>query len=89
MLRLIFVLTIPLMTTAAAAQDARPSMPFYGTATMNTDDSLTLRLTRTADGKPVDSTQTYIPGDRAYDSVKRHLRGITPGQTRPLTPWKD
>lgn len=64
-------------------------MPYFGTATMNTDESLTLRLDRTADGKPVDSTLTFTPTDRAYDSVRRHLRGIAPGQTRPLTPWKD
>lgn len=89
MLRLILAMAIPLTMTAAAAQDARPSMPFYGTATMNPDESLTLRLNRTADGKPADSTLTYIPGDRGYDSVKRHLRGIRPGQTRPVTPWKD
>jgi hypothetical protein len=89
MIRICLVLPPLLFATAAAALDARPSMPFYGTATMNPDESLILRLNRTADGKPVDTSQTYIPGDRAYDSVKRHLRGITPGQTRPVTPWKD
>lgn len=98
MIRLVFTFTglvgtallaMALLVTAAPAQNARPSMPYYGTATMNPDDSLTLRFTSTADGKPADSTQTYAPDDRAYDSIKRHLRGISAGQTVPLTPWKD
>ncbi|MEH2478271.1 hypothetical protein V1282_001628 [Nitrobacteraceae bacterium AZCC 2146] len=89
MIRTILALAILFVSAAASAQNARPSMPYFGTAKMNTDESLTLRLDRTADGKPVDSTLTFTPTDRAYDSVRRHLRGIAPGQTRPLTPWKD
>lgn len=89
MTRTILALTALFVATAAVAQDARPSMPYFGTATMNADDSLILHLDRTADGKPTDTTLTFSPTDRGYDSVRRHLRGITPGQTRPVAPWKD
>ncbi len=73
---------------ASLADDARPSMPYSGTARMDSDGTITLQLTATADGKPADSILTYKVGDRGYDSVRRHT-GLSPGQTRPLRPWKD
>jgi hypothetical protein len=76
------------MAGAALADDARPSMPYTGTARMEHDGTIILQLTATADGKPYDSTQTYKPTDRAYDSIKRHT-GLSPGMTRPLRPWRD
>jgi hypothetical protein len=88
MTRTVFACTLLLFATAAFAEDARPSMPFYGTATMDADGGLSLHLTRTDDGKAVDTTMTFAPGSNAYDSVRRHL-GIAPGETRPVTPWKD
>jgi hypothetical protein len=88
MIRTVLPLTMLLLASAASADDARPSMLYYGSATMNADGSLTLRLDRTASGKAVDTVLTFSPGDRGYDSVRRHL-GISPGQTRTVTPWKD
>jgi hypothetical protein len=69
--------------------DARPSMPFTGTATMQDDGSLTLHLRLTSDGKEIDDTLTYKTTDRGYDDVLRHLGGLNPGDTKGFRPWKD
>jgi hypothetical protein len=84
------ILTILMLCTAsvALADDARPSMPYTGTARMESDGTIILQLTATADGKPYDSILTYKTTDRGYDTVKRHT-GLSPGATRPLRPWKD
>lgn len=87
--RLLLALPVMLAAGAAMAEDARMSMPYYGSATMNSDSSLVLHFTRTVDGKPADGSQTLIPSDNSYDNVRRHLAGIAPGRTVPLTPWKD
>lgn len=74
---------------ASRADDARPSMPYTGTARMDSDGTITLQPTATADGKLADSgVLTYKVGDRGYDSVKRHI-GLRPGDTKPFRPWKD
>jgi hypothetical protein len=79
--------------TCAAQQtrssDARPSMPYAGTAVMQDDGTLTLRLRPTRDGKAVSDTIVYKVSDRAYDNVLRHLGGMSPGDTRQFRPWKD
>lgn len=79
--------------TCAAQQirssDARPSMPYAGTAVMQDDGTLTLRLRVTSDGKAVSDTIIYKVSDRAYDNVLRHLGGMRPGDTRQFGPWKD
>ena len=69
--------------------DARPSMPFSGTATMRDDGSLTLRLRVDSTGKRVDDTLTYKTTDRGYDDVLRHLGGLDPGDSKDFDPWKD
>jgi hypothetical protein len=71
------------------SSDARPSMPYVGTAAMQDDGSIALRLRATSDGKPYDGTITYKVSDRAYDNVIRHLGGLRPGETREFRPWKD
>lgn len=90
------ILTILMLCTVGSAladdvrpsYDARPSMPYSGTARMESDGTIILQLTATADGKPYDSTQTYKTTDRAYDSIKRHT-GLSRGMTRQLRPWKE
>jgi hypothetical protein len=69
--------------------DARPSMPYTGTATMQDDGSLTLHLRLTSDGKELDDTLTYRTTDRGYDDVLRHLGGLSPGDAKSFRPWKD
>jgi hypothetical protein len=71
------------------SSDARPSMPYTGTAIMQDDGTLTLHLRLTSDGKAVSDTIVYKVSDRAYDNVLRHLGGMSPGDTRQFTPWKD
>jgi hypothetical protein len=88
---------VALMLCAAGAcpaqqmrsSDARPSMPYTGTAIMQDDGTLTLHLRLTSDGKAVSDTIVYKVSDRAYDNVLRHLGGMSPGDTRQFTPWKD
>ncbi|WP_024506534.1 hypothetical protein [Bradyrhizobium sp. ARR65] len=69
--------------------DARPSMPFTGTATMQDDRSLVLHLRLTSDGKEINDTLIYKSTDRGYDNVLRHLGGLRPGDTKSFSPWKD
>jgi hypothetical protein len=69
--------------------DARPSMPFSGTATMRDDGSLTLHLRLDSTGKRVDDTLTYKTTDRGYDDVLRHLGSLDPGDSKDFDPWKD
>jgi len=71
------------------SSDARPSMPYAGTAVMQDDGTLTLHLRLTSDGKAVNDTIVYKVGDRAYDNVLRHLGGMGPSDTRQFSPWKD
>jgi hypothetical protein len=69
--------------------DARPSMPYSGTATMRDDGSLILHLRLDSTGKQVDDTLTYKTTDRGYDDVLRHLGSLDPGDSRDFDPWKD
>lgn len=89
MTRTLLALMMLAAAGAARADDARPSMPFFGTATMAYDDTLSIKLRSTADGKPADDTLIFKRGDRGYDNVLRHLGGLSPGETKPMRPWKD
>ena len=62
------------------SSDARPSMPYSGTATMLTDGTITLSLRLNSDGTPASDFFTYRVGDRAYDDVLRHLGGLQIGR---------
>jgi hypothetical protein len=73
---------------AFAAENARSSMSYYGTATMD-EDTIKIELRSTADGKPADGTIVYKRGDRGFDNLLRHLGGIRPGETKEVRPWKD
>jgi hypothetical protein len=71
------------------SSDARPSMPYAGTAEMQDDGTLALHLRLTSDGKALNDTLVYKVSDRAYDDVLRHLGGLQPGETKQFRPWKD
>lgn len=73
---------------AAFADNARSSMSYYGTATMD-EDTIKIELRSTADGKPAEGTQIYKRGDRGFDNLLRHLGGMRPGETKEVRPWKD
>jgi hypothetical protein len=94
MSRKLVVLILLCVAGAASAQetrtwDARPSMPYLGTAAMLDDGTLTLHLRLTSDGRPINDYLTFRVGDRAYDSILRHLGGLRPGDTKQFRPWKD
>jgi hypothetical protein len=71
------------------SSDARPSMPYVGTAAMLDDGTISLHLRLTTDGKAINDTLVYKVSDRAYDNVLRHLGGLHPGETKEFRPWKD
>ncbi len=95
MRKTILVVVMLCVAGACAAQevrqssDARPSMPYTGTAEMLSDGTITLRLRLNSDGTTARDLLTYRVGDRAYDDVLRHLGGLRPGETRSFNPWKD
>jgi hypothetical protein len=100
MIRLLFMAALAMLSGVSLAQglkatdkpspnEARLSMPFTGTAQMQDDGSLSLRLRLTSDGKEIDDTILYKTTDRGYDSVLRHLGGMRPGDSKPFRPWKD
>jgi hypothetical protein len=72
-----------------STSEARASMPYAGTAAMQEDGAVTLRLRRTSDGKEIDDTLTYKTTDRGYDNVLRHLGGLNAGESKPFSPWRD
>jgi hypothetical protein len=71
------------------SSDARPSIPYAGTAAMLDDGTISLHLRITTDGKAVNDTLVYKVSDHAYDNVLRHLGGLRPGETKEFRPWKD
>jgi hypothetical protein len=71
------------------SSDARPSMPYAGTAAMLDDGTISLHLRLSTDAKAINDTLVYKVSDRAYDNVLRHLGGLRPGETREFRPWKD
>jgi hypothetical protein len=71
------------------SSDARPSMPYIGTAAMLDDGTLSLHLRLTSDGKAINDTLVYKVSDHAYDNILRHLGGLSPGETKEFRPWKD
>ena len=100
MIRFLFIAALVMLGSASRAQglktpdkpspnEARPSMPFTGTAQMQNDGSLTLHLRLTSDGKEIEDTILYKTTDRGYDSVLRHLGGVRPGESKPFRPWRD
>jgi hypothetical protein len=92
--RNIFALLLLFLAGAAFAQerqtsDARPSMPYVGTAEMLDDGTLALHLRLSSDGTAVNDTLTYKVSDRAYDDILRHLGGLRPGESKQFRPWKE
>ncbi|WP_213774040.1 hypothetical protein [Bradyrhizobium sp. dw_78] len=79
----------PAADVKPSPSEARPSMPFSGTAIMQDDGAITLHLRLTSDGKDIDDSLTYKTTDRGYDDIVRHLGGLNPGETKSFSPWKD
>jgi hypothetical protein len=77
-------------TIAAADTDSMPipceDVDSVGMAKMSADGTIALRV-RSLWYQPVAEYRfVYAPGDPQYDAIKRHLGGITPGQSKPVPP---
>jgi hypothetical protein len=81
---------------AAAAMDAPAradekadclAVASIGSATMTPDGVITLRLRSLPPGPIAEGTFDYKPGDPKYEDIKKHLGGISPGETKPVPPW--
>lgn len=71
---------------------AKPEFPEpkgpIGTATMNADGTIDLRL-RTQGPVEGEATIRYNPDDKQYQEIQRHLGGIKRGETKDVQPWSD
>jgi hypothetical protein len=75
---------------AIAGADGMPipceDIDSVGMAKMSTDGTIALRI-RSLWYEPIAERHfVYAPGDPQYDAIKRHLGGITPGQSKPVPP---
>lgn len=82
-------LALVLLTDIATADDVPipcEAIDSVGSAKMSEDGTITLRL-YTLWPQPFAETQhVYAPDDTQYGLIKRHLGGISPGQTKPVPP---
>jgi hypothetical protein len=79
-----YLLAVMLLT----AQAPLPSS--IGVATMAPDGTITLRLRAEGPGgMSGEGNLTYKRGNPQYEEVLRHIGGLTPGETKPVPPWKD
>jgi hypothetical protein len=58
-----------------------------GVAEMSADGTITLHLKSLWPDPHEDSDLSYAPDDPQYDDIKKHLGGITPGQSKPIPPF--
>jgi hypothetical protein len=75
---------------AAAAENSPPipceAIDSVGAATMSADGTITLRLHALWPQPYRESELVYAPGNPHYDTIKRHLGGLSPGQSKPVPP---
>lgn len=64
---------------------------YIGTATMEHDRNIVLRLRAPLDGGANfgEGYFRYEPGTQEYEDVLRHLGGLKPGQSKPVPPWPE
>jgi hypothetical protein len=80
-----------LVADLAAADGNSPPIPCeavdsVGTATMSADGTITLHV-HALWPQPIAETELiYAPGNPHYDTIKRHLGGLAPGQSKPVPP---
>ncbi len=83
------ILTLALfsnMAMSAAVPIPCEAIDSVGTAKMRENGTITLRL-RTLWPQPfAESLHVYAPNDPQYGLIKRHLGGISPGETKPVPP---
>jgi len=60
-----------------------------GTASMELDGTIVLRLVARQRGMSGEGVLRYAPSDPHYPGILRHVGPIKPGETRPVAPWRD
>ena len=81
-----------LAAVAAAAERNSPPIPCetvdsVGLAKMSADGTITLRVRSLWPQPFAESQMVYAPDNALYAEIKRHLGGMTPGETKPVPPW--
>jgi hypothetical protein len=59
-----------------------------GTATMEPDGTLVLQLRAEGPGAMGDALLRYPPSDPRYAEILQHLGGMTPGEEKPVAPFR-
>jgi hypothetical protein len=85
---IILVASVWIMLAANPSQ-SRADLEYIGSATMSVDGTITVHLTRTADGQFLQGTFTYAVGDPDYQKTLDHIGGLKPGETKPVRPWPE
>ena len=63
-------------------------MDSIGWATMESDRTLILELRAEGGGGVGDARLRYPPDHPGYGEILGHLGGLTPGESKPVPPWK-
>lgn len=82
-------LAFVLFANIAAADDVPipcEALDSVGSAKMREDGTIALRLHTLWPQPFAESLHVYAPNDPQYGFIKRHLGGISPGQTKPVPP---
>ena len=67
--------------------DMKNNVDTIGSAWMDENGTITLRLRLEGPGVIGDSVITYDPSDEGYDTVINHLGGLRCGETKPVPAW--
>lgn len=87
---LVVALTVAGLLAAVRAGVARPPCAPFGSATMEADGSIVLRLpAHGPHGTVGEGVLRYPPSSRDYAAIVKHVEPLKPGQTVGVCPWPD
>lgn len=75
------------MLTACSGERRRDAES-VGIATMRLDGVIVLQLRSADRGRIVEAYREIKPSDADYQKTIDHLRGIKPGEEKPIPPWE-
>jgi hypothetical protein len=85
-----WLLIVPLLSVILSACDRNEPVTSIGTAEMEADSTIILRLhARTDEGAIGETLLSYPPGSDGYGELLNHLGGLQPGQSKPVPPWPE
>lgn len=73
--------------TPVTKKDPAPQPASIGEATMEPDGTIVLQLRAVGPGVIGDGLLKYPPKHAQYESVKKHLGGLKPGEHKPVPPF--